>query len=216
MIEDLVFRFLFMTMWIAFLGSRSYYAHQARIPGRKRSRQQRWREMAKYERVELIILRLILFYLLISLIMLYVLVPSWLVWFQLLFPSWLRWFGAGLGIVTIPLLIWIGRTLGRHVSSSLEIKQGHSLVTSGPYSRVRHPMYTIYLVFNFAMVLVSANWLLILLIIIGSYLLYWRIKAEEKMMLDHFGDEYRTYMKSTGRLLPRIRPRLEKEDPTHQ
>jgi len=77
-------------------------------------------------------------------------------------------------------------------------------------------MYTVYFTFNFAMVLVSTNWLLILLIIVGLFLLYWRIKAEEQMMLDQFGDEYRIYMKSTGRLLPQIRSRPEKEDSTGQ
>lgn len=216
MIEDLAFRILFITLWIAFLGIRGYYGRQARILGQKRSRKERWKEMARYERVELIILRLVLFYILIVFIALYVLFPSWFFWSQLPFPSWLRWIGVALGIVTLPLLVWIGRTLGRHVSSSLEIKKDHSLVTSGPYGRVRHPMYTVYFTFNSAMVLVSTNWLLILLIIIGLFLLYWRIKAEEQMMLDQFGDEYRIYMKSTGRLLPKVRSRPKKQEPVGQ
>ena len=124
MIEDLAFRILFITLWITFLGIRGYYGHQARIPGQKRSRKERWKEMVKYERVELVILRLILFFLLIALIIFYVFIPSWLVWSQLPFPSWVRWIGVGLGITTIPILIWIGRTLGKHVSSSLEIERG--------------------------------------------------------------------------------------------
>ncbi|MFX0088639.1 MAG: methyltransferase [Candidatus Hodarchaeota archaeon] len=216
MVEDLAFRILFITLWTVFLGVRGYYGRQARIPGQRRSRQERWREMVRYERIHLVILRLVLFYLLIVFIILYAFIPYWLVWSQLPFPSWLRWIGVGLGIMAVPFLIWIGRALGKHVSATLEIKEGHSLVTSGPYDRVRHPMYTVYLTFNFAMVFVSANWLLILLIIMGLFLLYWRISAEEQMMLDRFGDEYRTYMKSTGRLLPRIRPRSEKEDSKEQ
>ena len=208
---DLGFRILFTTLWIAFLVIRAYYGRKARIPGRKRSRRERWSDMARYEAPVLVILRVGLFYIMMVIVAVYTLAPSLMDWAQLPFPSWVRRVGVGLGILTLPFLIWVGNTLGRHVSADLELKRGHSLVQSGPYSRVRHPMYTAYFTFNFAMLLVSANWLLILLIVAGLFVLCGRIKAEEKMLLDEFGDEYRAYMRRTGRLLPLLRPK-ENED----
>ena len=212
MYGEVIFRVLFTVLWIVFLGVRAFYGGKAQIPGQKRSRQERWKEMVRYESVALVILLVFLFYLLIIFIVLYVLIPPWLLWSQLPIPSWLRWIGVGLGIITVPFLIWVGQTLGKYVSGDLELRESHLLVTSGPYSRVRHPMYTVYFTFNVAMVLVSASWLLILLIIIGLLLLYGRIGAEEQMMLDQFGDVYRAYMKRTGRLLPRFRREADKEE----
>lgn len=168
--------------------------------------------MARYESPALVIPRVVLFYVLIIFIVLYALAPSLVVWAQLPFPSWVRWTGVGLGILALPFLIWVGRTLGKHVSGDLELKEGHSLVRSGPYSRVRHPLYTVYFAFNAAMLLASANWLLMLLVIAGLLVLPGRIKAEEQMLIDQFGDQYRAYMKRTGRLLPRFRRETGEEE----
>jgi protein-S-isoprenylcysteine O-methyltransferase Ste14 len=83
------------------------------------------------------------------------------------------------------------------------------LVTSGPYRRIRHPIYTAFLLILGAPLLLSANWL-----IGGAWLamtileVTTRIRIEEAMMLSRFGDQYRAYMATTGRLLPRVlRPR---------
>ncbi len=85
------------------------------------------------------------------------------------------------------------------------MREEQTLVTDGPYQWVRHPMYTVLSGFYLGAALVSAN-SLIGLVSVGIVLQFWtRIEPEEHMMLEHFGDAYRTYMQQTGRLLPRLK-----------
>ena len=72
-------------------------------------------------------------------------------------------------------------------------------------------MYTVHLVYFLAWVLVSANLLLLINYVLTIILIVLRIPKEEQMLLDQFGDEYRAYMKRTGRLLPRLRQETDKE-----
>jgi protein-S-isoprenylcysteine O-methyltransferase Ste14 len=55
------------------------------------------------------------------------------------------------------------------------------------------------------MVLVSANWMLLLFMIIGVPFTYWRLSKEEAMLIEQFGNQYREYIKRTGRLFPKLR-----------
>jgi protein-S-isoprenylcysteine O-methyltransferase Ste14 len=79
------------------------------------------------------------------------------------------------------------------------------LVTEGPYSIVRHPLYLFSLIGAFGIGLASEN-LLVLGLIIVFYLLYYpfTILAEEKKMTKKFGDVYREYMKKTPRFIPKL------------
>jgi protein-S-isoprenylcysteine O-methyltransferase Ste14 len=106
---------------------------------------------------------------------------------------------------------WTHRTLGRHWSGILELRENHRLISSGPYRHIRHPMYTGFFMMLSGVALLSAN-LLIALLQIGAFTATYlaRVADEEAMMLDRFGDEYRGYMRRTGRLLPRLRWRAEK------
>jgi len=65
----------------------------------------------------------------------------------------------------------------------------------------------------FALTLVSANLLLLVSFLFITIFIITRIPKEEKTLLEQFGDEYRAYMKRTGRLLPRFRPEAGEEDP---
>jgi len=79
------------------------------------------------------------------------------------------------------------------------------LVTEGPYSIVRHPLYLFSLIGSFGIGLASEN-LLVLGLIIVFYLLYYpfTILAEEKKMTNKFGDAYLEYMKKTPRFIPKL------------
>lgn len=79
------------------------------------------------------------------------------------------------------------------------------LVTEGPYSIVRHPLYVFSLIGALGIGLASEN-LLVLGLIIVFYLLYYpfTILAEERKMTNKFGDAYREYMKNTPRFIPKL------------
>ncbi|HUW09238.1 MAG TPA: hypothetical protein VM537_05875, partial [Anaerolineae bacterium] len=63
--------------------------------------------------------------------------PEWVLWASIPFPRWLRWLGAGLALLGTVLLIWTHRALDRNFFGGLKIRQGHELVTWGPYRWVQ-------------------------------------------------------------------------------
>jgi protein-S-isoprenylcysteine O-methyltransferase Ste14 len=103
-------------------------------------------------------------------------------------------------------LLWRSHAdLGRNFAPTLQIVEDHTLVTDGVFRRVRHPMYLAHLLWAIGQVLLLQNWIAgpaFLVVQIPLYLR--RIPAEERMMLEEFGDEYREYMKRTGGLFPRF------------
>ena len=133
-----------------------------------------------------------------------------LLWFQgnslrsLAFPApdWLRWAGLGLGITSMGLFAWTHTVLGRFWSPYLQLRPSHRLITHGPYARIRHPIYSAIVGWLVSLGLVAANWITLALAALAALHFLLRIQGEEKMMLQQFGDEYRAYMKRTGRLLP--------------
>ena len=115
-------------------------------------------------------------------------------------PTVLRWAGAGLGLLTLGFLAWCYRILGTNYHSILHLDKDQTLITSGPYRYFRHPIYVGLFGIFFSFWLQSANVLVLLLGTGGlSLLLYIRIPKEEALLLKHFGQGYRSYMKQTKR-----------------
>ena len=88
---------------------------------------------------------------------------------------------------------------------ALEIQKDHELTTAGPYAYVRHPMYSSALLHFISLGVLDSDLILILLFIPIVLLVYFRISAEEELLLSEFGNKYGEYMQSTGRLLPRVK-----------
>ena len=103
-------------------------------------------------------------------------------------------------------MVWRSHAdLGRNWSATLQIKGQHSLVTNGVYRRIRHPMYTAHLLWAIAQGMLLANWLAGWAFLVLSIPLYIvRIPKEERMMIEQFGEQYRSYISRTGRLIPRL------------
>jgi len=135
----------------------------------------------------------------------YLIVPRWMRWSALPLPAWLRWIGIAVGLVTIALFLWVHRALGENWSTSVEPKELHALVTSGPYRWVRHPMYTTMFVWTLAFFLLSANWFVGITWLVLSIVAASRAGAEEAALIEKFGAEYRAYMQRTARFLPGLR-----------
>ncbi|MDR1499797.1 MAG: isoprenylcysteine carboxylmethyltransferase family protein [Tannerellaceae bacterium] len=124
---------------------------------------------------------------------------------RLALPDWARLTGFGIGVYGMWWFYRIHKTLGDNWSPVLEIRRGHTLITSGPYSKVRHPMYSDMLLWLVSFALVTANWLYGASILTGLTILFAiRIPDEERLMTERFGDRYRAYMGRTKRLIPFI------------
>ena len=117
-------------------------------------------------------------------------------------PRGVRWAGLALGVTSVGLFAWTHATLGRFWSTTLQLRCGHRLITAGPYARIRHPMYTAILGWLTSLGLVSGSWVPVVFASLSALNFMLRIPPEEEMMLQRFGDEYRAYMKRTGRLIP--------------
>jgi protein-S-isoprenylcysteine O-methyltransferase Ste14 len=113
------------------------------------------------------------------------------------------------GVMCLVVGLWLfyrsHADLGTNWSVTLQIRAHHRLITQGVYRRVRHPMYSSLFLYSIGQVLALPNW------IAGpSYLVTFgilfalRVRDEERMMLEEFGDEYATYMAKTKRLVPGV------------
>ncbi len=133
--------------------------------------------------------------------------PAWMGWSALPLPAWLRWTGVALAFPALVLGGWaiLSLILRDAYSPSLVIKDSHTLVTSGAYRWIRHPIYTTYLASPLSFFLLTANWFIGLALLAMSILLASRVEGEEAMLLERFGDEYRAYIQRTGRFLPGLR-----------
>lgn len=88
---------------------------------------------------------------------------------------------------------------------ALEIKEGHRLVRTGIYRKIRHPMDAHSRIFVIAQGFVLANALVLVFGVLAWGLLYFhRVPKEEAMLIAEFGDEYRDYMRETGRVIPKL------------
>lgn len=120
-------------------------------------------------------------------------------------PAWAGWAGTAVFLAALWLLRRSHADLGRNWSQTLELREGHELVTGGVYSRVRHPMYAAFWLWGAAQPLLLHNWVAGFSHLASFAALYFlRVPREERMMLDHFGAEYRTYMQRSGRVIPRL------------
>ncbi len=202
MVEELLFRILFVAIWTIFAGVRIYYRRKSTKPTDTGDAPQ----IKKKQKLGwmLLVLSIGILGMIISIIV-YLLMPLWILWFPIPLPSLVRWIGVILGFCTVPFLVWIHRTLGRFWAADLEIKEDHTLMTSGPYSRIRHPMYTVFILFTLSALLIASNLFVTVFAIIVILMFYPISIKEEEMMLDQFGDEYRDYIQRTGRFLPSLR-----------
>jgi protein-S-isoprenylcysteine O-methyltransferase Ste14 len=130
--------------------------------------------------------------------------PAWVAWARLPLPMGLRWLAVAAGFALVPAMLWLFRTIGTNISPRETTRQGHQLVTDGPYRYVRHPLYTLGAAFYLALAVATALWWLLLVLAISSAVLAWRTRREEANLLERFGDDYRRYMERTGRFLPRL------------
>ncbi len=116
---------------------------------------------------------------------------------------WLQGIGLAVFLLGLALAVWARVYLGRNWGMPMTRKVDPELVTSGPYSRVRHPIYSgIILAMIGTTIAVSLYWL-VAVFVIGGYFLFSAI-VEERSMARIFPDSYPAYKKSTKMLIPFI------------
>jgi protein-S-isoprenylcysteine O-methyltransferase Ste14 len=200
MTAESTFRIAFWALLGALLFVRGYFSLQVHRSGERLMPDP---EAIQREGRGAFAVRVLLFFLLLAWLVLYAINPPWMGVLAIAFPDWLRWSGFALGLVMLVLLTWSQAVLGKQWSAQLLLREGHHLVTTGPYARVRHPVYTATAGWAVSLALLTANWVFVLLIVPTIVGLVSRVPREEQMMIEEFGEEYKAYMLRTGRFFPK-------------
>ena len=114
----------------------------------------------------------------------------------------LRWIGASTFGLGLGIVFWSGVALGKLYSGDVTLQEGHRLVTSGPYRHVRHPRYTGAILIGFGLSLTFNSWIGLVGSGVFIGIVLFRIRDEEALMREAFGQEWDEYCERTPRLIP--------------
>jgi len=126
--------------------------------------------------------------------------------YRQLWPAgvWPFWIGAAITVGGLLFAVWARRHLGRNWSNAVTIKQGHELITTGPYALVRHPIYTGILT-GFLGTAIALSQVRGFIGFVLIFLVLWaKLRMEEEWMRSQFGETYSTYVHRTAALVPYI------------
>lgn len=103
------------------------------------------------------------------------------------------------------LFIWARRTLGDFYSGHVSVVEGQPLIQSGPYRLIRHPAYAGYILLALGLTVGYSS--LVGVLIIPMLLLpsvIYRLTVEDKLLAEHFGNQFKEYADKTVRLIPGV------------
>lgn len=135
----------------------------------------------------------------------YLIFPTYFQWASMPLPIGLRWFGVVTGVLSSLLIYWTLSSLGKNLTDTVVTRFKATLVTNGPYRWVRHPFYVTAALLMVSVTVLTANWFIGISSVAVLALLAVRTPKEEQMLIERFGQQYRDYMATTGRYVPRIR-----------
>jgi protein-S-isoprenylcysteine O-methyltransferase Ste14 len=115
------------------------------------------------------------------------------------------WIGLVLLWCGISLRVWSFHTLGRYFTFTIQTSSDQLVIADGPYKLIRHPSYAGLLLAVMAVGLFIGNWLsLVCLTVAIAGALVFRIRVEERALMQNLGDSYRDYATTHKRLVPGI------------
>ncbi len=118
--------------------------------------------------------------------------------------TWTFWSGAAITACGLLFSVWARRHLGKNWSQAVTLKEGHELITSGPYALVRHPIYTGLLLGLAGSAVARGEWRGLLAVALVFVALWRKSRLEEKWMRAQFGEPYEAYSQRVAALVPYI------------
>jgi protein-S-isoprenylcysteine O-methyltransferase Ste14 len=113
--------------------------------------------------------------------------------------AWIRLILFAIGIIMQSIAMW---QLRSYYTVRLGVQPGQHLVMTGLYRRIRHPGYLSYLISMLGIGLAMSSLGMLVFLIPIFFFIRARIRSEEKMLLEEFGEEYAEYMRRTQKLIP--------------
>jgi len=186
---QLIYNYLFLTMWISWGLYWAVSARGVKIPVRRESTLSRWAHYGP------------------------LILSGWLLWYggrtwwPLRVPFMSRseasfWIAAGVTAAGLLFAIWARRHLGGNWSGSVTIKADHELVTTGPYRITRHPIYTGLLVAFAGTALAVAEVRGLIAFAVAFTALWRKLRLEERYMHAQFGQAYVDYQRKVAAIVP--------------
>jgi protein-S-isoprenylcysteine O-methyltransferase Ste14 len=129
---------------------------------------------------------------------------AWLLnWMKIaVLSAWIGWLGIVIALAGLGFRAWAMRVLGAFYTRTLKMAENQSIVREGPYRLIRHPGYLGSILMWVGAATATANWIVILIVLVAMFGAYhYRIQNEEKM-LTTTNPEYAEYQKHTWRLIP--------------
>jgi len=101
--------------------------------------------------------------------------------------------------------VWAALTLGGYYTRTLMTTKDHRVVTTGPYSRIRHPAYLGVILLWLGFGVISDNLVIAFIFPVMFVTVYlYRISVEEKMLVRELGEDYVQYQRRTRKLIPAV------------
>ncbi len=134
----------------------------------------------------------------------------WMGWLAVRVVPWsevLFWIGAAITVAGLGFAVWARLYLGSNWSGVVTLKDDHTLIRSGPYALVRHPIYTGILLALLGSGLTRGEWrdLVGLLLVAGAFRR--KLAIEERWLAEQFPADYAGYRRDVPALIPRLIPR---------
>jgi protein-S-isoprenylcysteine O-methyltransferase Ste14 len=114
--------------------------------------------------------------------------------------------GVAITVVGVAFAIWARWHLGENWSATVTVKEGHELIRSGPYGRIRHPIYSgmLFGLAGTALALGEYRGLLSLAMAVVCFCL--KARKEERYLVEEFGPVFKEHAEQTGMFLPKLTP----------
>jgi protein-S-isoprenylcysteine O-methyltransferase Ste14 len=177
-------------LWILF----AVYWLVSALKRKKTKRRETWSERFRYT-----LPLLLAWYLLYS--------PGASDWFHVRFvpatPS-VQWLGVALTAAGVGIAFWARWHLGANWSGVVTLKEGHELIRTGPYHRIRHPIYTGILLALLGTVVTFGQVVGLIAVAIVWLSFYVKARREELFLTQEFGPGFTEHQRQTGMFLPRF------------
>jgi protein-S-isoprenylcysteine O-methyltransferase Ste14 len=112
--------------------------------------------------------------------------------------------GVAVTFAGVAIAIWARWHLGENWSSAVTLKEGHELIRSGPYRRIRHPIYTGMLLAFAGTALALGEYRALIAFGIVLFAFYAKARREERFLRQEFGDAFKEHLRHTGMFLPKL------------
>ena len=112
--------------------------------------------------------------------------------------------GLAIEAVGIALAVWARYCLGANWSGAVTLKEGHELISAGPYKRIRHPIYTGFALAFLGTAIFIGEWRAVVAFAVITIAHYIKARKEEAFLAREFGPAFEGHRAHTGMFLPKL------------